>query len=308
MKISVIIPTYNRAQVLKRCLEHLFADFRVIPHEHQLEVIVVNDGSTDETEEIINDFLKKKVDQQNPNQKLIYLKQENKKQAAARNNGMDKVSGEVVVFIGDDIFIQPGYFRKLIGFHKRHPQKNKALLGYTTWHPELKINRYMEFLENSGIQFAYHYLNRLVKKSSQAGVEKEWLINLPRPYRFFYTSNVSLKTDLIKNLRFDESFKSYGYEDIAFGKILAEKENMELYYLSTLKAYHFEHHTEANLDRRMKALAQSSEFFPEAQPRGLKKILYFLISVLRLDRWPIWTYHRKMLLKSKRFFWNYLTK
>ena len=145
MKLSVIIPTHNRADILKTCLEKIVAQQGV-----DFEVIVVDDGSTDHTEEIVKQFIDPKgaigesrlwgID-------IRYIKQKSTHQAVARNRGAKEAKGEIIVFIGDDIFVEPGFLMKHHDIHKEYPQENMVVLGYTTWDPSLEINSYMRFLE-----------------------------------------------------------------------------------------------------------------------------------------------------------------
>jgi glycosyltransferase involved in cell wall biosynthesis len=84
VKASVVIPTFNRKQALLRNLASLSRD---------LEVIVVDDGSSDGTEEAVT---------QVAHPRLIYIRQHNKGPASARNVGVEAASGEFVAFTDDD--------------------------------------------------------------------------------------------------------------------------------------------------------------------------------------------------------------
>lgn len=89
--ISLIIPCYNVEQYISQCLESILAQ----SHPH-LEIICINDGSTDRTLELLQKYAA-----QNP--KVILLSQQNQGIAAARNVGLAKASGDLVMFIdGDD--------------------------------------------------------------------------------------------------------------------------------------------------------------------------------------------------------------
>jgi glycosyltransferase involved in cell wall biosynthesis/ubiquinone/menaquinone biosynthesis C-methylase UbiE len=88
-KVSVIIPTYNRAHFLPRCLDSILRQTY-----SNLEVIVVNDGSNDNTDEIIRPYL----------YKIKYLKKENGGKSTALNRGLEEATGEYVwIFDDDDI-------------------------------------------------------------------------------------------------------------------------------------------------------------------------------------------------------------
>jgi glycosyltransferase involved in cell wall biosynthesis len=90
-KVSVVIPTYNRAhligETIQSVLDQTFHDF---------EVIVIDDGSTDNTHEIVSKF------------PVEYFRQENRGPAAARNTGIKLSCGEYIAFLdSDDLFLRP---------------------------------------------------------------------------------------------------------------------------------------------------------------------------------------------------------
>lgn len=153
MFISVIIPTYNRAKILKECL---YALFRQDLPEKDYEIIVVDDGSRDDTKQIVASFKKK-------HQNLTYLSQQNQGQGIARNHGVEKAKGEIVVFIGDDIIVTEEFLTEHLRYHLRHSKENEAVLGFVTWHPKLTITPFMNWLTNGstimgrfgGHQFAF---------------------------------------------------------------------------------------------------------------------------------------------------------
>ncbi len=87
MKFSVIIPTYNRAYILRRAIDS------VLSQTYQnFELIVVDDGSTDETQEILEDY----------GEKIKILTQKNRGVSAARNLGLKYSSGELISFLDSD--------------------------------------------------------------------------------------------------------------------------------------------------------------------------------------------------------------
>ena len=105
--VSVIIPTYNRKESLLRALDSLAQ--QTIPVE-RLEVIVVDDGSTDETQTLTN--------QQFPFP-VRYLQQKNQGATAARNFGAMTSRSEILVFIDDDITISPQTLEALAAAFRR---------------------------------------------------------------------------------------------------------------------------------------------------------------------------------------------
>lgn len=108
LAVSVIIPTFNRAHSLHRILGSLSR--QALPLS-EFEVIIVDDGSTDLTPGIAAE----------PRPISIkYHRQENKGSAAARNAGADLATGKVLVFLDDDMIVDPDYLSALQKEHRAH--------------------------------------------------------------------------------------------------------------------------------------------------------------------------------------------
>ena len=108
--VSVIIPTYNRKDSLLRTLDSLSR--QTYPAD-RFEVIVVDDGGRDGTEQIT---------QQAYAFGLHYLRQENQGEIAARNAGAERSAGDLLVFLDDDIEVNPEYLAALAAAHTAHPR------------------------------------------------------------------------------------------------------------------------------------------------------------------------------------------
>ncbi len=103
--VSVVIPTYNRKDMLKECLESLFN--QTYPKD-KYEIIVVNDGSTDGTEEVLKEYAKKAPCA------FKWLTQQNKGSYAARNLGIKNARGEIICFIDDDCIADKRWLEELV--------------------------------------------------------------------------------------------------------------------------------------------------------------------------------------------------
>ncbi len=102
MKVSIIIPVYNVENFLDRCLKSV---------EQQtykdIEVIIVDDGSPDNSYKIIDEYVTR-------NSNFISYKIENSGQGGARNFGIDKATGDYIVFLDSDDYITPNCIEKLV--------------------------------------------------------------------------------------------------------------------------------------------------------------------------------------------------
>ena len=104
--VSVIIPTYNRAWVLKEAIDSVLAqEFK------DFELIVVDDGSTDNTGEILDSY----------EQDILVVRQSNKGVSAARNRGIIEAAGRLVAFLDSDDLWLPRKLTRQIHFFNSNP-------------------------------------------------------------------------------------------------------------------------------------------------------------------------------------------
>jgi GT2 family glycosyltransferase len=116
--VSIVIPTYNHKDALLETLQSLTS--QNYPSD-RFEVIVVDDGSTDGTREITAETFPFT---------LRYFRQSNQGDAAARNVGAQRSQAEILVFLDDDILVEPDYLTCLI--HAQAKQEDRIVVG--TWH------------------------------------------------------------------------------------------------------------------------------------------------------------------------------
>lgn len=102
-KISVIIPVYNTQKYIEKCLNSLKEQTY-----KDIEVIVVNDGSTDYSEEIIMKWM-----EENNDIAIKYYKKKNGGLSSARNYGIEMASGEYLMFLDSDDYIDINLFKNL---------------------------------------------------------------------------------------------------------------------------------------------------------------------------------------------------
>jgi glycosyltransferase involved in cell wall biosynthesis len=257
LKISVVIPTYNDLENLKKNLACLESQ----TFQGVFEVVVVDDGSQDLT----LDFLK---NYQALNFTLKYYSQNNKKQGAARNLGVKKADCDVIIFIGSDILVSSDFLEEHFKFHQKFFQKNIMGLGPTPFSPDLADSRFRKFLVITGMMNRYFGL----KDYQQTN------------YWHFYTGNISLKKDFFTKFWFNEQFDCYGFEDIMLGYEMI-KAGGKLYFIKNALAYHNHPLKKSDLfPNRMIDIGKSAYKFAKIHPNSkvlpnkLKYLIFYLLS------------------------------
>jgi len=114
---SVIIPTYNRAKAILEAtgsvLNQSFVDF---------ELLVIDDGSTDNTKELVTEIAKK-------DERLIYIYQNNAERSAARNCGINLSKGKYICFLDSDDIYLPNHLQLFYKTIEKHNFEKAFFLG-----------------------------------------------------------------------------------------------------------------------------------------------------------------------------------
>ncbi|HWS87111.1 MAG TPA: glycosyltransferase family 2 protein [Pyrinomonadaceae bacterium] len=108
--VSVIVPTYNYGRLIGHSLESLRAQTYT-----DWECVVVDDGSTDDTAEVVARYAASDA-------RIRYVRQENRRQAAARNNGMRHSRGDYFQFLDADDLVEPRKFERQVEYLEAHPE------------------------------------------------------------------------------------------------------------------------------------------------------------------------------------------
>ncbi len=131
--VSVIIPAFNADLSLARCIDHVLS--QTYPC---VEVIVVNDGSQDRTEEIARNY----------QDRIRYVRQENRGETAARNRGFEMARGEFITFIDHDDYWNEAFVEKTVSFLKRHTDAVAVSVGRRSYSALRDVHVRPVFLEN----------------------------------------------------------------------------------------------------------------------------------------------------------------
>lgn len=281
--VSVVIPTYNRGKKLSKTLESLIA--QSYPKDGY-EVIVVDDGSTDNTGEVVKEFRRKF-------KKFRYFKQENRGPAAARNIGIKNSRGEIIAFTDDDCIVPRDWLDRLVATYERFPD----VVG---------VGGYIEARED------------ILKKNIFAqyeSYEARVIYGLGREVIFggadtpgMGTANVSFKKQVLEEVGgFDEFFRSAAGEDMDLKKRIGEKGYKFVYI--PLKVTHIQDYSFRRFVIQSWVRGLGSKYFDRKYRRktfleSVVKIVFFpVILVYLILKNPFNWYHIKMnAVRTARMF------
>ena len=145
--ISVIIPVYNAEEYLARCMESVLAQTH-----RRLEIILINDGSTDESGTICDEYARR-------DSRVIVIHQANGGVSAARNAGLARATGRYIGFADADDTVMPRMFEKLLEAIRKHG-KQTAVCGHVRFHVEgpVEVREQREIPESLDVDKALEYL------------------------------------------------------------------------------------------------------------------------------------------------------
>lgn len=254
-KVSVQICTFNRRALLGQVLGALFAQ-DLDPDEY--EIILVDDGSTDGSYEQV-------ISRLSPPCRLHVVRQRNAGLARGRNVGLERASGDVVLFMDDDVLATRNLLSSHLRFHAQHPNSicRGAAINVVSFE-RLPPPKYS-----------------------------------PRNYSgaYFWTTNVSVNRSLVERAgRFDERFREYGWEDLELGfrlrsagvPSLLARDAVVYHYKPPMNPEQF-----GSVARQARAQARTARVFLEKHPHwrialatGQLAPLLWWSRVARLGGWP----------------------
>ena len=267
VRISVVIPTYQRCASVRRTLEALAGQTMAAT---EYEVIVPIDGSDDGTKEMIERF-------QAP-YRLRAVWHPNQGRAAARNAGIRIAQGHLVVFLDDDMEPVPEF---LLAHRDAHPPgSRRAVVGPVPILADASSPPLVHF-RRSGMSA---HLNRLAQPGYTLG------------FRDVYSGNLSLPLDVLREVGgFDETFKLYGHEDYELALRLV-KAGVELGYSPRALAYQSYDKDFAALARDCLARGHTAVLFARKHPDAASSPK---LAAYRTGS-PVWRLIRSVMLLLSR--------
>lgn len=212
-RISVVMATYNRAETLKSTLDHL-ARQTLPPSDY--EVIVVDDGSPDDTQRVVAE---RRADLPF---ELIYLRHDNRGPGYTQNRGIGVARAPLVLLMADDILMAPGALEEHVRAHEEHAEPQVAVLGRVMQSPSLVQSVFLRKWD----PFKFRDLE---------GIRE-------LPYFFFWACNISCKREfMLAHGMFREQRGRAGaaaHEDVELGYRLS-RHGLRILYRGGAFAHHY---------------------------------------------------------------------
>lgn len=143
LKVSIIVPIYNMEQYLNRCLESI-----INQTYENIEIILINDGSKDNSLEICKNYAKK-------DNRIMIIDQKNSGVSSARNSGLDKATGEYLAFVDPDDWIDKDGIEKMVDFEL----KQKCDIAFFDY----KINNEIQKSEKVNLEYTKETKDEFIK-------------------------------------------------------------------------------------------------------------------------------------------------
>lgn len=199
--ISVIVPLYNKAFIIKKTLQsvldQIYTDF---------EVLIVNDGSTDTSYEIVKKF---------DDSRIKILNQENKGAATARNTGVKNAKGKLIAFLDADDTWLPNHLETLVNLYYDFPNCG------------IYCNRY-SILDSSNVEKKPHFIN--INENYRGVIPNYFKSN--KPFRIAITLNTLIPKTIIEEENFFSENVSNG-QDLELWTKIALKHNIAINNVTT---------------------------------------------------------------------------
>ncbi len=241
-RFSVIVPTYNRLPILRKCLAAM--EVQTLPSD-DFEVIVIDDGSSDGTQEALKNY--------DPPFRFQYLRQTNSGTGAARRNGVARASGEYLLLMNDDTICNRDLLEQHLRTQIKYSSERWAVLGNFEYPAEARRRALTQYFCREPFMFP--------QVSMEAGC--------PYGYSHFITCNLSVRREAVVEAgSFDPIYKLS--EDTELGIRLHEMGYRVLYHPDAHAFHDHLPYPARNLIRRARVYGADYFYMFGRHPRVLK--------------------------------------
>ena len=210
MKLSIIIPIFNEEENIGSLLESILSN-----KVKKSEIIVVDDGSTDGSPQILKKFKKK----------INYIRIKKSGVARARNVGISKSKGALIVFFDGDVILKKDTLSKFVKYFRENKKLNILQGIWEKYHPH-KTNYITKHLL---LKLNFNLKDKISK-------EKKYFKFKGIKVAELMTGCVAIRKNILKNFKFNENYKKAGGEEFELGSRLFSK--YDIFYTSKIRVYH----------------------------------------------------------------------
>lgn len=236
LRASIIIPTYNRSEILSYTLESIL---RQSIDLNEIEVIVADDGSSDDTKEVVLRYQSKL--------KLKYVRQEDQgyRAGAARNLGIRSAESPVCIFLDNGILLSSRAIEAHLNVHEQS-EEACTVIGYIYGFDDDNVHN-----EELFRLVDYNNPDESIRQLQERGILDnreplyqelgDDLSKWPAPWVIFWSGNISVKTEVLFRVGlFDEYYTTWGGEDTDLGLAL-EKHHVRFVLSRQADSIHYPH-------------------------------------------------------------------
>jgi glycosyltransferase involved in cell wall biosynthesis len=200
MQVSIVIPTYNRVKDLDVCLDSI-----IVQTKPPKEILIVDDSDNDKIENLVEH---RKEEFKEKDMFLRYIRNEKDKSSAiAKNIGIKSATGDIILFLDDDVILDKEYIIKILKVYEKYPNA-LGVQGYVTI---FKISKVVNFINK------IFFLGGLEKDRSRIlpSTESTSPLNLNRVITVQMVAgfNMSFKKMIFNEVVFDSKLLKYSYKE-----------------------------------------------------------------------------------------------
>ncbi len=270
--VSIITPTYNRASFIEETINSILnQDYK------NIEYIVIDDGSTDNTHELLNKY----------KNKLTFIKQENKGEVLTINRGFSLVKGKIIGVVSSDDFLYPNAISKIVKFFN---DNEDIIVAYSDWD---RIDEHGKIIENFKTH-DFDFINMIKWHENMLGVgaffKSELITKLKGrdpQYKYVADFDFWLRASLVGDLkRIPQTLAAYRHHsDAASEKSKGHRLAREHIRLIN-SFYNIPNHSDAMLKVRGEAYSNAYyyAFASEKKRSFFHKLFYITVAIMWCPR------------------------
>ena len=212
-KYSVIIPIYNASKTLRRCLNSLLSQ-----NYDKAEIVLINDGSIDNSEELCMEFAQKYS-------QIKYFYQENKGVSFARNKGLVVATGKYILFVDSDDYVSKDYFSEIDNLLKKYNADLTIFSKFDCKFDKVIEKKYSPFFTDSEKELIIKLSDLICRKIINGPCTKIYKREIIKKYHIDFPVKAYIAEDRAFNIKYALRIKSLQVADVPLYYVSLDNEN-----------------------------------------------------------------------------------